>query len=114
VPLLVSCRPIQGGEWLVSIRVSAGALQFREEKGTMRADLQLLFAGRSPDQTVYPTYSEVGVVLPRERLAHLKDSNAPILRRWKPAPSVNHLRIVVRDKHSGQYGTVDVPLEKAR
>jgi VWFA-related protein len=110
--ITVLCQPMAGGEYLLRIQTGAGALLFRDEGGGLKAELQIMIAGRAADGRMWTNLNEVSVKLPPERLEKLRESVAPVLRRWKPDAATTALRVIVRDKLTGQYGSVDVPLAK--
>jgi hypothetical protein len=110
--MVLQCQLMAGGEWLLTIRVGAGALHFRSEAGSLRADLQVMIAGRAADNRVWTGLSEAGAQLPQDKLDKVREAVVPILRRWKPDPAVTTIRVIVRDKFTGQYGSVDAPLSK--
>jgi hypothetical protein len=47
-----------------------------------------------------------------QRHASAQQEGLSYTRRLKPAPDAVSLRIIVRDMMTGQYGTLDVPLQK--
>jgi VWFA-related protein len=113
LPMTVLCQPMTGGEMLLRIQVGAASLHFGDDAGGgMRADLQIMIAGRSADGRIWTNLSEIAAKLPRERMEKLRESVVPVLRRWKPDAATTALRVIVRDRFSGRFGSVDVPLAK--
>jgi VWFA-related protein len=112
--MVVQCLPLASGEVLLSIKIGAGALHFQSEPGGMRADLQVMIAGRSADNRMWTIQSEVAAKLPQDRVATVRTAVVPVQRRWTPDKAVTTMRVIVRDKFTGQYGSVDIPLSKLR
>ncbi len=108
LPLEVTCKRTDGDEFLLGIRVDKAVFHSHEGTGPQRADLQLMIAGLARDELARTTLVDVSAELPQNGAA----KSVPIEQRWKPDPAATSIRVIVRDKVTGQYGTVDVPLSK--
>ncbi len=113
VRFVVTCRRQPEGDLHFQIRVAAASLQFREAEGKMTAKLQIMLAGRSAEGRIWRSLREADADLPPEVVPRLREAVVPLARTWKnPPPEVQTIRVIVRDREAGQYGTVDVPLKQ--
>ncbi len=112
VRFTAACERKPDGEVVFRIRVAAASLRFRREAGKMKAALQFMIAGRSAEGHAWTTLRDVTVDLPPEKESELQVAVVPFALNWTPDPAVETIRLILRDKASGQFGTVDVALKK--
>jgi VWFA-related protein len=115
VQMTVSSAPAADGEpgtLQVNLRIEAGSLRFQQDGPDLSARIQVIFAGRTPDGSTRLTTDSATVKIAPERWEAVQREGLRYARRWKPAPDAMSLRVVVRDTITGQYGTLDVPLNK--
>jgi hypothetical protein len=113
--MTVSSAPAADGEpgtLQVNLRIEAGSLRFQQDGPDLSARIQVIFAGRTPDGSTRLTTDSATVKIAPERWEAVQREGLRYARRWKPAPDAMSLRVVVRDTITGQYGTLDVPLNK--
>jgi hypothetical protein len=70
------------------------------------------FGERAPDGTTRLTTDTPTVKVDAKGWDTAQEEGLRYTRRWKPAPGALSLRIVVRDMITGQYGPLDIPLNK--
>jgi hypothetical protein len=113
IPLTATCQLTDSGEFLLSLDVSANQVSFRPDGDNLNGGLQLAIAerdaeGRSQQQVVGTTVS-----VPKSQWEEVSAKGLHYERRWKLGPGATALRVIVRDTHTGQYGSLDIPLAKA-
>jgi hypothetical protein len=107
--------PADGGEpgmLQVNLRIETGSVHFQTAGQVREAHLELLFGERAPDGTTRLTTATPAVRLGAQSWETAQQEGLRYTRRWKPAPDALSLRVVVRDMITGQYGTLDIPLNK--
>jgi hypothetical protein len=115
VQMTAHCAPAADGEpgtLQVNLRIEAASLRFQTVGQELQAQIQVIFAGRAADGSARLTTEGATVKIAADRLEAAQREGLRYTRRWKPAPDAVSLRVVVRDVVTGQYGTLDVPLNK--
>jgi VWFA-related protein len=115
VQMTADCAAAADGEpgtFQVNLRIEPGSLRFQAEGQDLQAQIQVIFAGRAADGSARLTTEGATVKIAADRLEAAQREGLRYTRRWKPAPDAVSLRVVVRDVITGQYGTLDVPLNK--
>jgi hypothetical protein len=115
VQLTASCAPTADGEpgtLQVNLRIETESLRFHADGQERQAQIQVIFAGRAPNGSTRLTTDALTVTIATERWEAAQREGLGYTRRWKPAPDAISLRVVVRDMITGQYGTLDVPLNQ--
>jgi VWFA-related protein len=115
VQLTAGFGPAPGGEpgmLQVNLRIETSSVQFETNGPVRQAHLELLFGERAPDGTTRLSSDTPIVKVSAQNWDTALEEGLRYTRRWKPAPGALSLRIVVRDMITGQYGTLDIPLNK--
>jgi VWFA-related protein len=97
IPLTASCAKTSTGELALNLLIDAATLHFRPA-----ADLQVAIADRTAEGLARPRFTTFAASNPRE-------PGISFRQQWRPLPEATGFRVVVRDMHTDQYGTLDVP-----
>lgn len=112
IPLTVNCHTSSEGGILLTLTIDAHGLYFRPDGENVRADLEIAIADFVPGGRVEPRFKTIAMPVPRSRLDEVRASGFTVRQQWELAPGATSLRIVVRDMHTDQWGSVDVALNK--
>jgi hypothetical protein len=85
-------------------------LQFRPNGNTRTADIDIAIAEKSPRGDY-----EYRLRTSTFSLPNTPGAEGTVLRytdRWKLRPATTMIRVIVRDRSSGRYGTLDVPVKQ--
>ena len=97
IPLTATCATTSTGELALTLLIAAGALEFRPA-----ADLQVAIADRTADGLTPPRLTTFAAPVPAVR------EGISFRQQWRPPPEATGFRVVVRDRRTDQYGTLDV------
>jgi len=112
IPLTVTCTSTPSGELAVSVSADTRSLQFVPDGESLKANLEVLVADRTPQGPGRATRSEVTSTVPAAQLEAAREQPTRYEVTWKPAADAIGLRVIVHDVNSGQHGSVDIPLSK--
>ena len=115
VQLTAACAPAPGGEagtLQLNLLIEAGSLRFHTEGQEHQAQIQVIFAERAPNGSTRLASDVPTVKIGGPQWEDAQREGLRYTRRFKPAADAVSVRIVVRDMATGQYGTLDVPLNK--
>jgi VWFA-related protein len=101
-----------GGEeaFLLKAWIDPSVLSLAAEQGIRRGAIEIGVAERTATG-LYQNSMETGqIALNGEQWGLAVRHGIPYQRRWKPMEGVATVRVVVRDKATGNYGSVDVPV----
>jgi VWFA-related protein len=111
IALTARCEPA-GSEIEVDLRIDPRNLDFRKDAGVMIADLAFLYADRTPDGATRETAFTAGVKIPESEFERAAVEGIHYVRRWTPQQDAVQTRIVVRDRRTGTFGTIDLPVRR--
>jgi VWFA-related protein len=116
VQLTAYCAPAADGEagtFQMDLLIEAGSLRFQTEGQDRQAKIQVIVAERAANGATRLITDASTVKIASARWEAVQREGVRYTRRWKTAPEAVSLRVVVRDMVTGQYGSLDVPLEKS-
>ncbi len=108
VPLVVKVERLENGELKFGIEIASAVFHSTGPEEPQRAALQVLIAGITPGKSAQTNLDRVTSELSAKQPAQA----FTLERRWKPDPGVASVRIIVRDQITGQYGAIDIPLDR--
>ena len=111
IPLTARCETTPSGEIALALVVDVKSFDFRADGGNLKANLQAAIVDRTADGQMRPQFLTLAPSVPAAEWEDLRARGISLRRQWKPAPDVTTIRVVVRDTRTGQYGSVDVPLQ---
>ena len=100
------------GTFLVNLRIETGSLQFRTTGDVRAADLEILFAERTPNGAARLKTVTTSVRIGAQNWDTAQAEGLRYTHQWKPAPGALSLRVVVHDMITNRYGTLDIPLAR--
>jgi VWFA-related protein len=110
---LVPVPNAEPGTFDLQVQIATNDLLLREVNGTTVANVDIVTAEKISSGDL--SFRAESAVL---RMPPLKpDSPLPparYARRLQPKPTTSSIRIIVRDRNTGRYGTLDVPVEGRR
>jgi VWFA-related protein len=111
IPLTAECRP-EGAEVKVELVIDAHAMEFRKEDDAMVAQISIVFSDRTADGSSHDTTLQGSIRLAESEMPKALSQGVHYARQWKPESDVVQTRVVIRDKQSGKFGTLDLPVRK--
>ncbi len=82
---------------------------FRKESDKMFAELDVLVAEKPPQGDFTFHVEAAKLTMPEDQIATLRYQY-----RWKTKHETTIVRLIVRDRYTGRYGTLDLPVPKAK
>lgn len=95
-----------GGRVAMQLRIHTPDLLLTEGQGAF----ELCIADRAPGGTAKIYHQGARLALNPEQLARLTQQGIGFEREWEVDPRASAVRVLVRDKRSGMYGAIDLPL----
>jgi VWFA-related protein len=112
IPLKAVCKWTPSGELAVTVLTDTGRLQFQPDGENLKANLEILFGDHVADGLGSAHRTAVTITVPTAQWETARQQQARYDGIWKPAADATGLRVIVYDENSGQYGSLDVPLDK--
>lgn len=106
------CQPPPGGDpttLAMVLQLEPRHLLFRRQGEQMVADVEIAVAEKLPSGETSFHHEPGQFRLSLEQYASITPANLRYARTWKPAPGVATFRVLVRDRLTGRYGTLDLP-----
>ena len=88
------------------------SMQFHADGENLKADIEIAIADLTADGSAHTNRTAVTASVPAAKWEEARQHTFSYQRQWKPVGDVSRLRVIVHDIHSGQYGTLEVPLNK--
>ena len=110
IPLTVKCQFTPTGELALTLAADANAIQFHAEGDSLKANLEISIGDRGPDGAMHMNLNAFTASVPAAQWEDARQQGIRYERQWKPAADTTSLRVIVHDVRSGQYGSLDVPL----
>jgi VWFA-related protein len=115
VRLDASFEPVTGAEkgtYNLTLQIAADDLQFHSVNGKLTSDVEIGIAEKMPTGAF--AYRTEPVVYSLPEGATGRDLVVRYGTRWKVRDDAAIVRVIVRDKNSGKYGTLDIPVKGGR
>ncbi len=115
IHMTATCAPAAGsepGSLELKLEIEARDIAFREEDGQKHAEADVIVAEKTAGGSIRFRQETIGVNLKPEEREEANKSGIPYRRVWKPGDDTAVIRVLVRDKTTGQFGTLDVPLPR--
>ena len=111
--LRVDARAVLQGETIhLQLQIPGEDISLHQAGGRLGADLEIGIAEKAPSGE---TGTQKLTVTIRADVDETSSLNQRVFRHqlsWKLKPGTNMIRIVARDRHTGRYGTVDLPVKQ--
>jgi len=104
---------VNGATMTVVLQIPSQDLYFRTVNNQLAADLDLGLAERGTVEWTRVRSDKATITLQNEQ-ANTSSSAIRISKVWTLNPGTSAARVVVRDRFTGRYGVLDMPLENLR
>jgi VWFA-related protein len=111
----VRCEPSQGGEagaLDLAVQVDPMDLNFQNKDGDAVAEVEIAIADKTNAGGFRIERVSGALKVPISQKTPISSEQCVYQRAWKPGPDTATIRIVVRDKRTNRFGTLDLPLRK--
>jgi hypothetical protein len=112
IPLAAKCERTASGELALTVLTVTTAVQFRTDGDNRIADLEIAIADRAADGSSRTSRETFTATVPTAKWEEASKQGITYARQWKPAADAISVRVIVHDVRGGQYGTLDIPLDK--
>jgi VWFA-related protein len=112
IPLTANCRMLPSGELSLTLSADTNAIQFHAEGETLKASLEISIGDRVPDGSIRTNRNSFTASVAASEWDEARKTGVVYQRAWKPVEHEKSFRVIVHDVRSGQYGALDVPLDK--
>ena len=102
-----------GDKVRVSLQIDGGDLYFHEKDGQVVADLEVGLVEKTTGVASNVRAQRIEISLKNPTKDGGRGQLVPIQTTWTLNPTTTSLRVIVRDRFTGRYGTVDTPLTRA-
>lgn len=102
------------GSLTINALIYTQNIHFRRTGDTRHAEIEVCLAELTRDGKAEFFTESTSLKLPPEQWKVLETSGIPYARTWKLAAATTTVRVIVRDRMTGQFGTLDIPLSEIR
>jgi VWFA-related protein len=96
------------------LQIPAEDLSFRPLNGTTACTLEIALAERTPQGLLGIRHELGSFALKEDQLKDLSAVTVRFPKQWKVDAKTSLVRVVIRDRYTGHYGTLDVPISALR
>ncbi|QOY86500.1 VWA domain-containing protein [Paludibaculum fermentans] len=96
----------------LTAQVEPSGLYFQMKDGVGQAQVEICVAEKAATGEVVVHTEDGSVTAPGRETRRVGPESARYQRVWKPSPGAQTIRVIIRDKVTGQYGVVDIPTAK--
>jgi hypothetical protein len=87
------------------------AIQFQPDGNAMKAELEIGIADCASDGSMHSTRAPFVASVPADKWEEARNTALGYQREWKATDGTVRVRVIVHDIHSGQYGSIEMPLK---
>ncbi len=98
----------------VVLQIAADDLYYKTVNGQPVTDLEIGFGERNPRQWTRVRRDGATITIKENPQATVKPSIVRFAKVWTVEPDTSHVRLIVRDRMTGRYGSLDMPLGQIR
>jgi hypothetical protein len=111
--LRIDARAIVEGETIrMQLQIPVEDLSLRQTGSRLSADLEIAVAEKARSGETGTQKLTVTIRVDEDKAGSLKERLFRHQLSWKLKPRTDTIRIVVRDRHTGRYGTLDLPVKQ--
>jgi VWFA-related protein len=96
------------------VQIPGEDLHFVTVKGAPTCELEVAIAERTAQGLLGIRHEQGSFSIQESQAGNLGDVTVRFRKDWKLDPKTSLIRIVIRDRHTGHYGTLDVPIAALR
>jgi VWFA-related protein len=100
-----------GSELVVSLQIAADDLYFEERNGKVIADLDIGLVEKTPKGPTNVRQQEMVVTL-QDPARDQRSQLIPMKTAWPLNPATSAVRVIIRDRLTGRYGTLEMPISR--
>jgi hypothetical protein len=112
IPLTAKCEFTASGELALLLFADTNALSFRPDGENLKAELEIAIADRAADGSAHTNRAVITALVPAAKWEETRKRGVTYQRQWKPSADATSLRVVVHDARTGNFGSLDVPLDR--
>lgn len=112
--LTARCERTANGQIALELWLDASTLHFNEDKDGFHGAFEISISDRTADGRARMHFETGKLSLKPEQMAQLRQQGIPYQRQWAPLEGAATIRVIVRDKATGLYGTLDIPMKDLR
>ena len=101
-----------GGTVHVKLAIDPEDVAFHEDQSKLVASLHVVLAEVAGDKVRMPQLQNVDVRVDPQKTEELRQSGIQYTSAWTADGTATSLRLIVRDRRSGRYGTLDIPVAR--
>lgn len=105
---------LKGNTLAAILQIPAEDLSYRPLNGTTACTLEIAIAERTPAGLLGIRHELGSFALNGEQQKDLTAVTVRFPKQWTIDPKTSLIRVVIRDRHTGHYGTLDVPVAALR
>lgn len=95
----------------LALRIAARDLHLRERNGKLTAEVEITMAEKLASDKYNLWRQPVTLTVNESQAKGLEEAVLHYERRWDTDPATQVIRLIVRDRFTGRYGTLDVPVK---
>jgi hypothetical protein len=92
------------------LQVAAEHLSFQRQDGKMTSRVSIVIADRTASGQYTARHDTATVDWPLEKTNQIATAGVRYRKNFKRASEAVSIRVIVRDQHTGRFGTLDVPV----
>ena len=105
---------LKGNTLSAILQIPAEDLSYRPINGTTACTLEIAIAERTPQGLLGIRHELGSFALKEGQAQNLSAVTVRVPKQWTIDPKTSLIRVVIRDRHTGRYGTLDVPVGALR
>jgi len=94
---------------MLTLQIETEDLLLRETGDRRQAELEVIIGEKTADGKVRFQEETIRLNFTEQQAAVARERGIPYRKKWKPGVETKIVRVLVRDKATGRYGTLDVP-----
>jgi VWFA-related protein len=98
----------------VLIQMAADDLYYKRVNGAPVTDLEIAFGERNPKEWTRVRRDGATITIKENPQQTVKPSIVRFQKMWTIEPDTTHVRLIVRDRMTGRFGVLDMPLAEIR
>jgi hypothetical protein len=103
-----------GGKMRTVLQIASDDLQFQEVDNRPQTDLDVTLAERTAEGWTRIRTDQATLTIGQSKTADLSSTLTRFPKEWTINPNTTAVRVVVRDRATGRYGSLDIPLANLR
>jgi hypothetical protein len=102
----------QSGTIRMQLQIPAEDLSLHPIDGRLAADIEIAIAEKAPDGETRTIKLTAAIRAAEDQASRLKDGVFRHEWTWELKPGTDTVRLIARDRHTGRYGSLDLPVSQ--